>query len=164
MNEKSQNPEPAETGAQTESLPGKTLPRVRSQFSPRVSVTVTCGESLTQKHFTEEVNINNIMKKFMKTGILPVAKSQAEFGFASSQTFTEAMFTVKSAEEEFMHLPSEVRSHFKNDPAAYLDAASDPEQRALFENFGLLEPEVPEIPETTSQEPTEPPPAAPPSP
>ncbi len=121
-------------------------PTVRSQYSPRVPVRLDTGPGLTQQHFKEEVDINRIVKKFMETGEIPLATKQAEFGFASSMTFTEAMQITAQAKEEFMKLPAKVRSHFKNDPALYLDAASDPEERHTFIDLGLLEADPEEKP------------------
>ncbi len=117
-----------------------TKPIVRSQYYTRTRSGLVCGPSMTQQHFQQEVNINDIVKRYTELGQIPMAKSQAEFGYASSQTFTEAAFTVTSAKREFGKLPSEVRKHFDNDVATYLDAASDPDQRKVFEDFGLLEP------------------------
>nr|UXQ88070.1 MAG: internal scaffolding protein [Microvirus sp.] len=102
--------------------------------------TLTCGPGLTQQQFKDESDVNQIVKKFTETGEFPLAKSQDQFGYAPSQTFTEAMFTVAAATEEFMLLPSAARAHFDNDPALYLDAAADPDQRPVFEELGLLEP------------------------
>lgn len=132
--------------------PAKRLDRVRvvSDFTDEVS--------LTQQHFKDDVDINNIVRKYAQDGLMPLAKKQQQFGYATSQTFTEAMFTVATAEEEFMQLPSEVRSHFNNDVAAYLDAASDETQRPLFEELGMLEPLPDQERETV---PTEPPAATP---
>lgn len=129
------------------------LPIVRSQFSPRTKVQLVCTEpGLTQQHFKEEVDVNNILKKYLQTGQLPIGKKQAEFGYATSQSFTESMFIVASAKEEFAKLPSEVRTHFNNDPAQYLDAALDPSKRSLFEKFGIVDP----LPSETTEAPSEP--------
>jgi len=115
-------------------------PIVRSQYSPRVPfIAMHDGVKITQDHFRDEVDINNIIAKFAETGAFPIANRQAEYGYATSQTFTEAMQTIASAKEEFAKLPSEARAHFLNDPAAYLDAVGDPENRELFQKLGLLE-------------------------
>ncbi len=96
-------------------------PLIRSQWN-RHPVTLTCGPGKTQQHFTNEVDINRIVKRFSETGVLPTGHGTPEYGFASSQTFTEAMNMVAAATQNFMLLPSEVRTHFNNSPAAFLDA------------------------------------------
>jgi len=101
------------------------MKKVRSQFSERVPVRLKCGPSLTQQHFAEEVNINNIVAKYRNGGGMPMATNKQEFGYATSQSFTEAMFLVAKATEEFGKLPSEVRNHFDNSPAKYLDRGGE---------------------------------------
>ncbi len=117
------------------------MPTVRSQFTPRVRTSIDFeGEKIvTQQHFKEEVDVNNIIAKFAQTGELPVAREAQQYGYAPSQTFTEAMFIITEAKEEFAKLPSAARAAFGNDPAKYLDAATDAEQRPLFEELGLLD-------------------------
>lgn len=114
--------------------------------------------SLTQQHFQEECDINVIMKRYLQTGqVTHLQKTQAQYGYAPALTFTEAMHTVAYATEEFLQLPSEVRAHFNNDPAQFLDAAADETQRPVFEDLGLLEPN----PSITPDEPREAAPAQP---
>lgn len=100
--------------------------------------------SKTQQHFKDECDINQILERFRETGVIDHIKTtQAQYGYAPAITFTEAMLTVATANENFMQLPADIRSAFKNDPALFLDAAADPEKRGLFEELGLLQPEPP---------------------
>lgn len=102
-------------------------------------VSINEGESKTQQHFKDESDINNIVNRFKDTEIIDHLNSTPlNYGDASAQTFTEAMFTVTQATEEFMQLPSDVRKHFKNDVALFLDASTDPEQKAFFQEHGML--------------------------
>lgn len=110
--------------------------------------------SKTQQHFQDECDITRIMQRFADTGLIThAAKSAARYGYASSQTFTEAMQTVATAKEEFAQLPSELRAKFNNDPAQFLDAAADPDQRDTFVELGLLEPLPPKDAPAASSEP-----------
>lgn len=93
----------------------------------------------TQQHFKNECDVNRIVSRFAETGLPPTfAKGEGQYGFASAQTFTEAMHIVAAATSEFEGLPSNVRAHFNNDPTAFLDAADDPERRSEFVRLGLL--------------------------
>lgn len=86
------------------------------------------GESKTQQHFTESVNVNNIVRHFVQTGVDPYAdrlKNQ-NFGYASSQDFTEAMQNIAQINTAFAELPSEERSAFGNDPARWIDHLTTP--------------------------------------
>ena len=97
------------------------------------------GPSLVQQHFKEEVDINRIVKRYAETGILThFMKQQADYAFAPSTTFTEAMFMVTEAQEQFNQLPAEARAHFNNDPATFLDAAHDEGRRQEFVDLGLI--------------------------
>lgn len=106
------------------------------------------GPSVTQQHFKEECDINRIVKRFADTGILDhVQAATPAYGYASSQSFTEAMQIVAKAQQEFEQLPSKIRAHFKNDPVLFLDAMQDPESRPELEKLGLIAPLEIETPE-----------------
>lgn len=113
------------------------------------------GEGKTQQHFKHECDINHIIKKFTATGLLEHVKTQAQqFTYNESQSYSEAMSIVAQANEQFMTLPSEVRAHFKNDPADFLDAAHDETREDEFIELGLLP--VRSSPEPKDQENKEP--------
>ena len=68
--------------------------------------------SLTQQHFKEEADINNIIAKFNRTGFLvdPLtpATRQPMFGdFDKVPDFREAQNLIALAKEKFMELPTE---------------------------------------------------------
>lgn len=112
----------------------------------RVQLICPPEEGKTQQHFQEECNINTIVERFKNTGVLEhQALSKPEFGYATSQTFTEAAYIVADATENFMQLPSNVRAHFHNDPAQYLDAIADEARRPEFVELGLLDGRAPSI-------------------
>ena len=93
---------------------------------PRVQLECEPFQGETQQHLKDEVNINNIVKKFQAgVDITHVNPQEPMYGDANATTFTEAMMLVTAATETFNQLPSEVRAHFQNDPAQYLDAMSD---------------------------------------
>ena len=92
------------------------------------------------------------MRKFDATGLLThVNKLQPRYGEATSQSFTEAMYLVTEATENFMALPSEIRTQFNNDPAEYLDALSDPSQAERLTDMGLIMPNPENAPEGTME-------------
>ena len=102
------------------------------------------GESKTQQHFTASCDVNNIVAHFLQTGVDPHADraQNQQFGFASSQDFSEAMQNVAEINTRFAELPSEERSAFANDPAQWLEYELTP-----------LPPEEEETPPVPSQEP-----------
>ncbi len=98
------------------------------------------GPGETQQQFRDECNINNILKKFQKTGAMEHAnKHSANYGFASGLDFRESMEIVTKAQEMFNDLPSSIRSKFGNSPEAFLDFATNPENAAEMVKLGLAE-------------------------
>lgn len=105
------------------------------------------GSGRTHQSFRDECNINNIMSRFEKTGIIEhTAKHQGYYGDLTQgpQDFRQALEMVREANNAFMELPSRVRKEFENSAAEFLDcveAARRNEVKALkrLEGVGLLE-------------------------
>lgn len=120
------------------------------------------GVSRTKQSFKNECDVNRIVARFADTGILTHTNSRnPQYGFASAQSFTEAAYLVAEARDNFMQLPANIRSAFNNDPAEFLDAASDPERQQELADLGLIEPLPLPIPtdEVASHEPSLDPPS-----
>lgn len=104
------------------------------------------GPSMTKQSFKDEVDINNILAKYQKTGLLDhVATYGGSYGdMPTHDDFHEAMNIVTNANSMFADLPATVRERFDNDPAKFLDFVSDPENREALVEDGLIpEPEGP---------------------
>ena len=102
------------------------------------------GPSMVQQHFKDECDINRIILKFTETGYLShQMPGMPTFGEAPAISFTDAMFMVTDAQEKFGQLPAEIRSEFNNDPAQFLDAFQDPENRGRLEELGLIDSKAP---------------------
>ena len=87
--------------------------------------------SRTQQSFKDETNINNIMAKYQKTGLIDhVNEHGPSYGDQpSAGDYHEAMNRVASTKSMFEELPSSVREDFENDPALFLEYVSDQERR-----------------------------------
>ena len=78
-------------------------------------------KTITQQHFAEECDINSIMQKYEKTGMLPQIDGKQIFGdFTDVTSYDRAIEQIANAEEQFMHLPAKLRAHFDNDPSKLL--------------------------------------------
>ena len=88
----------------------------------------------------EECDINNIVKKYLRTGELPGARAAAFMDLTAVPKYQDALNQVIQAEEAFMELPAEVRSAFDNDPAKLIEASLDGKNRAKFIELGLISP------------------------
>lgn len=115
---------------------------VRSGHSPRHRVRLTCEDkSRTLQSAQEECNINNIMANWKRTGI--ITHGQVTTGkyddLADIPTdYHESMNQLLAAQDAFASLPATVRKKFNNDPGELLDNMSDPENRQLLIDAGLL--------------------------
>lgn len=89
--------------------------------------------------FAEECDINNIMAKFTRTGLIEWSnKYEGTYDDVSGVTFEACMDTVLKAQEMFDDLPSSVRNRFQNNPAAFLDFIGNAENREEAQKLGLL--------------------------
>lgn len=123
--------------------------RVRTTFE---------GPSLTRQSMAESCDINVIMGRYLRSGNIDhLARHGGEYGFASSQTFHEAMNIVRKAEEMFSDLPALTRKRFGNDPAAFLDFVQDVNEDGELRNLdemrklGLAVPEAAPVAEVEPQ-------------
>ncbi len=114
-----------------------------ANLGPRVRIH-TGDVSRTKQAMRDEVDINLIMKRYVKTGLIDhFAQHGSEYGFASSVDFHEAMNVVTKADQMFDALPGKVRSRFGNDPAEFLDFVQNPENHAELVELGLAERKAP---------------------
>ena len=93
--------------------------------------------------------MNIIVAHYAKTGVDPHAERIGNqiFGYATSQTYEEALRKTAEVKSAFAAQPSAIRSEFKNDAAAWLNAKLT--QGLEAENFV-----PPETPQDVSTPPT----------
>ena len=102
---------------------------------------VACEEpSLAQQHFKDECDINNILRQFNITGLLPESTLSPRYGdFSGITDYHTALNAVISAESEFERLPAQIRARFDNDPEQLINFISDENNRAEAEKLGLVD-------------------------
>lgn len=124
-------------------------PRQRVQFIPS-------GKSRTKQSFKDECDINKIMARYQKTGAMAhVNQHGAEYGFASSIDFSEAMRLITTAQDMFDGLPSSIRTRFANDPGQFLDFVQDANNTEEMIKLGLMaKTKAPEKPSETKKDKT----------
>lgn len=94
----------------------------------------------TDQSQAEECDVNRIVDRFMKTGVLPGTDAQAIYGdFSSPVDLQQALEIVNRAEEQFGSLTAQVRKRFNNDPAEFLAFCSDPGNGEEMVRLGLAE-------------------------
>jgi len=95
--------------------------------------------SRTQQSFRDECDINNILKRFNVTGELPLGSVQPQYGdFSGITDYQSALNAVMAAQDSFLQLPAKVRAKFDNDPALFLEFASDEANKDEMKALGLL--------------------------
>lgn len=102
-----------------------------------------CDEaSLTQQHFAQECDINEILKRAAKTGQLPINDKVPMYGdfVAVPKSLSEAFSLIKQANDLFMSLPWEARERFGNDPERMVAFLNDPKNREEAVKLGLVKP------------------------
>lgn len=120
--------------------------KIRKPHDPHGRVKQHIGErSRTQQHLRDETDINHIMRKYEKTGILThVARYAGEYGdFSGVPDYKTGIERIQAAEDMFMSLPARIREKFQNDPGKFIDFATNPENQAELRTLGLAPPEPP---------------------
>lgn len=105
------------------------------------SVALLCEDrSLTKQADAEACDINKIMARYEKQGILNhVSLNQGFYADVSNvPDYQGSLAVVESAETLFMSLPADLRARFENDPQKYFDFVSNPANKPELEKLGLL--------------------------
>lgn len=106
--------------------------KIQSPFS-------TVGPSMTRQSMTDECNINFIIDKFQKTGVITHEKEyKGDYGEFENMDFHEAMNIVADANSMFETVPSSIRKEFDNDPGKFLAFVQDDKNRDRMHEMGLL--------------------------
>lgn len=110
--------------------------------------------SLTKQADRDACNINNIMARYEKTGIVDhVMSSPGTFGdFSDVDDYQDALNKIQAAQALFDALPAQVRAKFENDPTLFLEFAQNPENYDQLVDMGLA---LPKTPDTAAPEPTQ---------
>ena len=120
---------------------------IRDIFSEMAKVQVDFSDSpsRTKSEFKDEADVNNIVAQCIKKAIaLPSGDRQPMFeDFSNIGTYQDAVSSVAQANEEFSHLPSELRAKFDNNVQSLIDFMGDPENKEEAISLGLLPEEAP---------------------
>lgn len=112
----------------------------RTRYSERIRyVKVFTKPSMTKQNHKAECDIHNILKRFNETGQLPdMIRENPQYGdFSNVKDYQESLEIVIKAEEQFAALPAKVRDRFNNNPAMFLEFATNPENGRELVKLGL---------------------------
>lgn len=107
---------------------------------PRVVKSFKGIQSKAKQSFKAEADINNIMAKYVKTGIPPEAgRRQPMYGdFSNGENYQDTLNKVIQAKNAFALLDSKIRERFNQDPAEVLDFLANPENHEEAVEIGLI--------------------------
>lgn len=137
-------------------LQGEREMKFRTQYSydeaeERRNSGINCKDpSLAQQHARDECDINTIVNRYLKQGVLPqIPLPPHSDAFAELFDFQGAMNTIAAAQQSFGRLSAEIRRRFGNDPAEFVTfccAETDGKLDNLEEmrRMGLAVPKEPE--------------------
>lgn len=92
----------------------------------------------------DECDINFIVNRYMRTGVLPAANHGVYADISEIGDLRESLEQVQFAQEAFMELPAEVRKYFDNDPVKLVEFAQDPRNHEKAIELGLAPPRQPD--------------------
>lgn len=97
------------------------------------------GVSRAKQSFRDECDINTIMAKYQKTGLIEhVNKFEGGYGdLPSADDYQSALNMAIEAKEAFGSLPSSIRNKFENDPEQFLAFVEDPDNSEELIEMGL---------------------------
>lgn len=102
--------------------------------------------SRTQQSFKDDCDVNLIMKRFERTGILDhLNEFNGQYGDFTDLpvSYHDAVNQVLAAQDMFMTVPSAIRDRFGNDPGAFLAFVDNPANGQELIDMGLARPVEP---------------------
>lgn len=141
-------------------------PTFITAYGPKKKVAISFPASegphgRTKQSFKEQCDVNNIMKRFQKSGVLDfTTRYQPQYADVTALSYQRAMDTIASANSMFHELPAHVRDRFENKPQAFLEFVNNPNNRAEARELGLLKPDSEPAPAAAAAPAAQPPAAA----
>lgn len=120
---------------------------------------------LTQQHQKDETDINLIMARYTRTGVIDhVNKNQPAYFDVPAHSYHEAQNAIAQADSMFQELPAKARKYFDNDPSKFLSFVQNPKNADKLFDMGLsntpMSPPSDNPPDLPPVKPTEPKPPA----
>jgi phage internal scaffolding protein len=115
----------------------------RTAYGQKLRVAIATGDGLTEQNHKDETDINNIVRKYNKTGLIDhLNQFEKQYGDMTGYDYQDAMNTVAAANTMFEGLPSAIRNQFDNDPAKFINFVDDEANADKLVKMGLAKPKV----------------------
>lgn len=119
-------------------------PYTHDQSRSKDFATINTEDSMTQQDDAKDCDINIIVARFTKTGQLPQLQQSPLGGdFTNALDFRECQQKLHDANMAFAEIPAKIRSRFNNDPAEFIEFASNQENLDELRKLGLANPAAP---------------------
>ena len=108
----------------------------------RVQTNFKGVESMTKQSFAKELDVNNIIRKYNKTGVLQkLTEFEGEYGEFDEYDLRTAIEKVQKANDMFQEVPSKIRAQFDNNAGKFIDFATNEANLDQMREWGLAKPE-----------------------
>jgi phage internal scaffolding protein len=115
----------------------------RTAYGSKLRVAIATGDGLTEQNHKDETDINNIVRKYNKTGLIDhLNQFEKQYGDMTGYDYQDAMNTVAAANTMFEGLPSAIRNKFDNDPSKFINFVDDEANADKLVEMGLAKPKV----------------------
>jgi len=143
----------------------KPCPKTYSFNKRRRVQFATVGESMTKQEYGDETNINTIVERWAKTGLLTSMNTGTPLYADVSEVpdFRGSLDVIRKTQEAFDSLPPKLREKFNNSAEQLIDFISKAENRQEAVKLGLIQDEGIQTPKG-EKTPLESKPGAPPAP
>lgn len=104
-------------------------------------------KTMTQQQFKDDVNVNNIIKRYREgRPITHLNNRQGAYAdLSNAKDYHESLNTIRLAGEAFDSLPANIRDRFHNDPAELLEFIHNPSNFDEAVQLGIFDPKQPNI-------------------
>lgn len=95
----------------------------------------------TQQQYKDQVNINNIMDRYKKTGTIAHIRNAASGTYMDLTEIPDlqgSLMQIKKAELAFLEIPAQVRLKFNNDPSQLITYLKDSKNHDEAIQLGLM--------------------------
>jgi phage internal scaffolding protein len=116
------------------------ISKLLGAYRPHARVRVKFpNPSLVKQAMQNECDINNIMHRFEKTGMLNhLNEHHGDYGdFIDYNSYHASMNQILEAQAAFASIPAKIRAQFQNDPSIFLQFAQDPKNLDQMVEMGL---------------------------
>lgn len=126
------------------------MPVFKTRYEHHKARTVPEGDTMTKQSHKDECDVNIIVKRYQKTGVLTHLNGQIpRYDDATPVDLHMALNIINQASAMFDEIPATIRKQFNNDPAQFIEFVNNPANADKLVELGLAE-KLPQQSSTTT--------------